>query len=162
MRHVLPNNTAPTTCTCTHEVIQAVPVSPASLAMHFGLMHHLLFVHQAFDWWLIAADLLIYHCWNLNSKVAIASSVLIGLVTGCHFTIICKSTNEQVRLEEKYHFLVGFCRWKCRSWKKHTLPIMKMAYKRSIFAPTAINSSKQTKITAFLWLLDWVCGVYGQ
>lgn len=104
------------------------------------------FVHQAFDWWLIAADVFIYYYWNLNSKVVIASSVLIGLVRGCHFTIICKSSNYQVWLEEKYHSPAGFCGWKCllEELEKNTLSIMKLAWKCSIFAPTVINNSKQT------------------
>lgn len=77
--------------------------------MDFGWTHHLLFVHQTFDWRLIAADVFIYHCWNAYSKVVIASSVLIGLVTGCHFPIISKSSNYQVRRQKKYHSPAGFC-----------------------------------------------------
>lgn len=113
-------------------------VSPALPAMDFGRTHHLLFVHQTFVCWLIATNVFIYHCWKLYSKVVIASSVLIGLVTGCHFPIICKSSNYQERRLLLLKMLVT------EAEKQHTLSIMKLAWKFTIFTPAVINNSKQT------------------
>lgn len=111
--------------------------------------------------WLLQMCLFII-IWNLYPKVVIASSVLIGLVTGCHFPITCKSSNYQVRRQKKKHSPSGFCCWKCSLQKlKNNILCPSWNWPENFLRQTVINNSKQTnkKYKLLLWLLGWVCVV---